>query len=87
MQANETRFVTKIRLIIEDINGTIKQNFRVFDGTIQNSMLIHIMDDLKIACALINCFFNRKLSDVEDSKEIAEEMKKKLTRKMNLKSI
>ena len=50
-------------------------------------MLIHIMDDLKIACALNNCFFNRKLSDVEDSKEIAEEMKKKLTRKMNLKSI
>ena len=86
MQANETRFVTKIRWIIEDINGTIKQHFRVFDGTIQNSIL-HIMDDLKIACALINCFFNRKLSDVDDCKEIAKEMKKKLTRKMNLKSI
>ena len=55
LQANKTRFFTKIRWIIEDINGTIKQHFRVFDGTIQNSMLIHIMDDWKIACAFINC--------------------------------
>ncbi len=84
MQANETRFVTKIRWIIEDINGIIKQHFRGFDGTIQNSMLIHIMDDFKIACAFINCFFNRKLSDVENSKEIAEEMKKKVDEKNEL---
>jgi len=42
------------------------------------------MDDLKIACTIINCFFNRKLSNVEDSKEIAEEMKKKVDEKNEL---
>ena len=84
MQANETRLVTKVRWIIEDINGCIKSQFRIFDGTIQNKMLLHIMDDLKIACALINCFYTRKLSDIEDSIEIAQEMKKNISKKNEL---
>ena len=84
MQANETRLVTKVRWIIEDINGCIKSQFRIFDGTIQNKMLLHIMDDLKIACALINCFYTRKLSDIEDSIEIAQEMKKNVSKKNEL---
>jgi hypothetical protein len=42
------------------------------------------MDDLKIACALLNCFFTRKISDIEESKEIAQEMKKKVYEKNDL---
>ena len=84
LQANESRFVTKVRWVIEDINGTLKQVFRALDGTIQNSMLLHIMDDLKIACALINFFFVKKQSDVEDGIEIAQEMKKYLLKKNDL---
>ena len=84
LQANETRFVTKIRWTIEDINGKCKQSFRALDGTIQNKMLPHIVDDLKIACALINCFHSRKISDVEDGIEIAREMKNRLTVKNDL---
>ena len=42
------------------------------------------MDDLKIACALINCFFNRKISDIEESKDIAQGMKKKVHEKNDL---
>ena len=47
-------------------------------------MLLHIMDDLKIACALMNCFFVKKQSDVEDGIEIAQEMKKNLLQKNDL---
>ena len=36
---------------------------------------------IKIACAPINCFFTRKISDIEDSKEIAQEMKNKVYEK------
>ena len=74
LQANETRFVTKVRWPIEDINGTFKKSFRALDGTVQNKMLPHIIDDLRIACALINCFYSRKISDAEDGIEIAKEM-------------
>ena len=83
LQANEMRLVTKHRWVIEDYNGTIKLHFRAFDAVIQNKMLPHIMDDLKVACSLINCFFSRKISDIEDGTEIAKEMKKKVSEKMN----
>ena len=84
LQANETRLVTKIRWVIEDVNGVLKQSFRAFDGTIQNKMLTHIMNDLRIACSLVNCFFTRKISDEEDGVQIAYEMKEKVSLKNDL---
>ena len=84
LQANETRHVTKIRWVIEDANGVLKQSFRAFDGTIQNKMLNHIMNDFRIACSLVNCFFTRKISDEEDGVQIALEMKEKLSLKNDL---
>ena len=47
-------------------------------------MLPHIIDDLRIACALINFFYSRKISDAENGIEIAKEMKKKLLVKNDL---
>jgi hypothetical protein len=73
-QANETRLVTKVRWVIEDDNGETKQSFRALDGVIQNTMLPHIIQDYKIASSLKNCFFSSKLSDAEDSIEIADEI-------------
>ena len=87
LQANETRLVTKIRWVIEDANGVLKQSFRAFDGTIQNKMLNHIMNDFRIACSLVNCFFTRKISDEEDGVQIAHEMKENYHLKMISKDI
>ena len=70
------RFVTKIRWVVEVINGSIK-HFRALDGTIQNSVLNHTMEDFRIAAALLNCFFEPLKSDAIDSLDIAREMKKK----------
>ena len=47
-------------------------------------MVPHIIKDYKIASALKNCFYTRKLSDIEDSVEIAQEMTKKLLIKNDL---
>ena len=70
--------------MVEDRNGDIIASFRALDGTVQNRMLPHIMDDVKISAALLNCFFRVPLSDVEDGLEIALEMKKKLHQKNEL---
>ena len=77
--------VTKIRFVVEDRNG-LKLTFRALDGTIQNRMLSHIMDDVRIAAALVNCFFILTLSDIEDGLEIATAMKNKLEQKNELES-
>ena len=50
----------------------------------QNSILSHIIDDYKIAGALINVFFSERISDREEQKEMADEMKSKLKLKNSL---
>ena len=62
----------------------MKQSFRALDKTIQNKMLSHIMDDVRISAALINCFFCIKKSDSDDDEIIIEEMLKKLNKKNEL---
>lgn len=47
-------------------------------------MLNHIMDDFRIAGALINLFFSQRVADKYDSIEIARMMKQKLNSKNNL---
>ena len=62
----------------------MKLSFRALDGTIQNRMLSHIMDDVRISSALINCFFKIPLSDINDGLEIATLMKAKVETKNEL---
>ena len=50
---NRSRFVTKVRWIVESVNGRLKQ-FRFFNQTIQNSLISHLKDCLLITCAIIN---------------------------------
>ena len=49
-QANETRFVTKIRWAVEAVHGIIKQKYRIFDKRFDNKMLPKSGTLLKIAC-------------------------------------
>ena len=80
LQANHTRLVTKIRCVIEVINGIFDKSFPALK-TIRNTMIPHIMIDFKVASALINCFYSRFVTDKEDMEEIAILMKSKLNKK------
>lgn len=74
-QANESRFVTKIRWVVEAVNGRIK-TFRALNQ-IQNSMAQHSMQDWKIAAAFINCFYPPLESDGENALLVVNNMKEK----------
>ena len=54
--ANRSRMVTKVRWIVEDVNGKIKSKFRAFDKVWPNTALDHAYDDFRVACALHNKF-------------------------------
>ncbi|CAF1131941.1 unnamed protein product, partial [Brachionus calyciflorus] len=85
-QANKSRFVTKCRWVIEAINGILKESFRAL-SQVRNSMLQHIMIDFKIACALVNCFRSRLISDRDNGLLIAKNMKIKFNTENELEKI
>jgi uracil phosphoribosyltransferase len=68
---------------VEDRNGKIK-SFGALNKTIQNKMLPHIMNDVRISAALINCFYDLPKSDSNDDIVIVEEMLKKPYKKNDL---
>lgn len=72
-QANNSRTITKIRYIVEVINGRIKKWFKYFDKTIHNTTLSYLFNDFKIACLLHNIMFKPITSSSLDI-EIAERM-------------
>ncbi|CAF1540494.1 unnamed protein product [Didymodactylos carnosus] len=53
--ANRSRFVTKIRWVVECVNGKLK-HFNLLSKTLQNSTMSQVRDYLRIACALINAY-------------------------------
>ena len=67
------RFVTKVRYVVEDRNGKIK-SFGALNKTIQNKMLPHIINDVRISAALINCFYDLPKSDSNDDTVIIQEI-------------
>jgi len=73
-EANLSRLITKIRFIVEAVNGLFKQLFRYFYHIFNNKAIPHLMDDFRIAAALINRFYPRIESDAGDVDEIATAM-------------
>ena len=73
--ANQTRFVTKCRWVVEVVNSFLR-TFKALKQ-VPNKSLPHVFQDFKIAGALINKFFKRLISDEEDSDTIIQSMKKK----------
>ena len=53
--ANRSRFITKLRWVIESVNARLKR-FKWFSQTIPNSSLPAVPEFLAIAAALTNCF-------------------------------
>jgi len=75
--ANSSRFVTKLRWVVEVINTFLKNSFKALKQ-VPNKSLPHTHEDYRIAAALINKFFKRLISDQNGDKEIIKTMKSKL---------
>ncbi len=86
IEANASRFVTKIRWIIEQVFGRLKKKFRLFSIPAHNSTLTHDFELLLIAFALLNLFHQPILSDKRQV-DIAHIMKSKLNVPNLLKSV
>ena len=71
--ANQSRFVTKVRWVIESENGRIKQ-WRIFDKVLLNSLLETADDLLAIVFVLQNCYGTPLVQAVSKDKEVAKKM-------------
>ena len=72
-EANQSRYVTKVRWVVEAVNARMKQ-FKFLSNTVQNSSLPYLEEYLSIACALINRYQAPvKTSSLEDV-EIGQKM-------------
>lgn len=74
-QANESRVVTACRFVVEARNGHLKSIWKIFNKTWSTIEIPHLLDDLRIAAALINRFWMKIESNKNDSTEIADKMK------------
>ena len=70
---NRSRLVTKIRWIVESVNRLLKQ-FKFFNQTIQNSLIPHLKDYLRITCAIINYFKDPLVKSKPEDRELAASM-------------
>lgn len=85
-EANESRHVTKLRWVVEAVNGRIKQ-FKFFSNTIQNSSLPFLEQYLLITCAMINRYQLPVKSNQQNDLEIAEKMAALKIQKKNFDSV
>jgi hypothetical protein len=70
-EANKSRLITKVRWVVESVNGRIKQ-WRFLDKVVPNKLVKYIGDFVKIVC-----FRPRALSIDTASNEIANEILRK----------
>ncbi|CAF5013088.1 unnamed protein product, partial [Rotaria sp. Silwood1] len=72
-EANQSRYVTKIRWMVEAVNSRIKQ-FKFLSNTVQNSSLPYLEQYLSIACALINRYQSPLKTNTSEDAEIGQKM-------------
>lgn len=56
LEANKNRKVTICRWVVEVVNGRFKRDFRLFRQGFFNRAMSHMIDDFRVAAALINAF-------------------------------
>ncbi len=76
--ANRSRFVTKLRWVVESVNARLKR-FKWFSQTIQNSSLPSVPDLLAIVAALTNCFHVPMVAASPDDDHVVRRMNRSLT--------
>lgn len=62
-QANRSRLVTKTRFVVEARNGNLKTIFRNFAKDWSTISAKHLREELRIAAAIINKYFNSVVAD------------------------
>lgn len=72
-EANQSRCVTKMRWVVEAVNGRIKQ-FKFLANTIQNSSIPHLEQYLSIVCAIINKYRPPMKTSTAEDVAIGEKM-------------
>jgi len=77
-RANTSRLTTKVRYMVEVVNGKLSTLFRSNSKIHRNVTLTHALDDYRIAGAIINKFYTLHTPNANDI-NIATSMKNKLT--------
>ena len=77
--ANRSRFVTKLRWVVESVNARLKR-YRWLGQTIQNSSLPFVSDYIAIVAALSNCFHVPMVTASLDDDDTVRRMNLLLTR-------
>lgn len=72
-EANDTRLTTKIRWVVEAVNGRVKQ-WRFFDKVMPNTLLPVVSDYFSIVCSLINRFSNVYVNDTSKDDKLAKKI-------------
>ena len=62
LEAKESRLGTKIRWVVEAVNGLIKI-WKALDNTFPNHQIPYIGDHVRIVCALCNAFRPPRVKD------------------------
>ena len=81
--ANRSRFVTKLRWVVESVNARLKR-FKWFSQTIQNSSLPAVPEFLAIVAALNNCFHVPMVTPSPDDDNVVRHMNRLLTQSNTL---
>ena len=75
-EANLSRLVTKVRWVVESVNGRAKQ-WKMLDKVVPNILVPNIGDFVRIVCALINKFRPPIVSSSESASLVAQKMLEK----------
>lgn len=69
IKANKSRLVTLCRWVVEVVNGRFKRDFKIFREKYFNVASKNLMNDFKVAAALLNCF-HPVITDHPDAQSI-----------------
>lgn len=83
-ESNQSRFVIKIRWVVEAVHGANKQKFNFLDRKLDNKLLPKTGVFCRIACFLNNAYGKRFDSDIDLSKKIIAVMNSKKQEDNNL---
>jgi hypothetical protein len=84
-EANESRFVTKNRWVVEAVNGVIKR-WTYFNNVVSNINIPHIEEDFRIVCSLINKFRPSRAKNEPNDENTAALMRERNVKKNMLMS-
>lgn len=76
-ESNESRFVTKIRWVVEAVHGILKQKNKLLDRKLDNKLLPKVGLLCRIACFLQNQFGQRLESDKGMTEEVVKFMQER----------